>query len=774
MFLVMVNIVSAETVILSPSAEVVDNNLTIHAPNRYFDEDLNEWVYANITNVIQMTFNYSTGDIKYIYKNDKYYAVARLFFVVNVTNTTCNAQGWNWFDNHCYLWWSQTKQFMKNNNITYNVMISKKNEWTWEYGLNISSIPQSYSEKIMYVGLHLENVSSNLNWDDVTLKDGKVVIKNKIALGYDDLLVSGFTLKLYDKRTFLIGNVINKNNLWLDPDLTIDGSDYSTGGDLSYTNVVVNNSGVLRVNSTGWLNITATNITVDSTSKIIGNYNGSSGGTGSPSGGCAPSDGNGIGNGSKGVCASFQGDGGGGAGYGNTGGSSNYASGGISYGTQGNISAEIGSGGGGGASASVGINTGGNGGNGGALVRLNATYISIFGNITSNGNDGGTGTNNGGSCGVAGAGGGGGGSGGGIILIGDYINITNANIISMGGGGGGVSGAGSSAGGGGGAGGRVKIFYEDNFYNTSSSINVSGGIGGTSNCALNNGASGNTGTVYYNQTDLGFAYPKWYSNNTSIPNQYNAYIQSKFNITLNTTYGYINKSFIEINLTTPTNYSMANTTYGGSTYNYSKILPAGSYYWKVYMNNSNGRWNSTPMWNFTIPKNTSLSPLLSITPNTSVDTLDYVTAICTLDAPEPLTLILFRNGADVSNTENSTLTLLPTGINNYVCMVLSSNNFTSNSTTYSLEVSTYTAPSGGGGGGVAFIERIKPAECGDGICEIGEDIIVCPQDCKITFEKAWFAQLTFAALGVTVAGIVYYDLVYKKYKKKKPSYKLGV
>jgi len=191
--------------------------------------------YTNVeefSQVIDTTFNYATGDLKYSYKTD-YYVIARMFFIVDVTQNVCTSQGWNWFNNHCYLWWNQAKQYMFDNGIDYNVVINKYPTYH-KYGFNFSNIPQIIADKLLYVGLHLEG-ASGLIWDDVQLNTTghTLLIKNKIRLGFDDLLQAGYTLNLYDKYTILIGNVIGKQNLWLDP--TVDTIGDTSGYGASYS-----------------------------------------------------------------------------------------------------------------------------------------------------------------------------------------------------------------------------------------------------------------------------------------------------------------------------------------------------------------------------------------------------------------------------------------------------------------------------------------------------------------------------------------------------------
>ena len=113
-------------------------------------------------------------------------------------------------------------------------------------------------------------------------------------------------------------------------------------------------------------------------------------------------------------------------------------------------------------------------------------------------------------------------------------------------------------------------------------------------------------------------YPKWYSNQSSIPSDYDG-SASQFNITWNITSSAVNisKVFFESNYSgTAINYSMTNSTYGGDIFNYSVIISPGTYYWKSYANTTEGGWNSTDTWTFTVPDITNPSLTgLSYTPS---------------------------------------------------------------------------------------------------------------------------------------------------------------
>ncbi|MFC1691826.1 hypothetical protein ACFL0W_06630 [Nanoarchaeota archaeon] len=166
--------------------------------------------------------------------------------------------------------------------------------------------------------------------------------------------------------------------------------------------------------------------------------------------------------------------------------------------------------------------------------------------------------------------------------------------------------------------------------------------------------------------------PYWSSNQTDIVATYSSTTLSYFNITW--------EDDIEVSLArfesnyslTPNNYTMNNIT--ASVYNYSAILPAGSYYWKSYAKDSSNQWNETETWTFTIAQAASTCAL-----DVSSSPVNYGTqtmANCSCTNPEA-TAVLYRNGTDVTATENGTLKTLPAGDWYYICNVSSTQNYTS-------------------------------------------------------------------------------------------------
>jgi parallel beta-helix repeat protein len=91
------------------------------------------------------------------------------------------------------------------------------------------------------------------------------------------------------------------------------------------------------------------------------------------------------------------------------------------------------------------------------------------------------------------------------------------------------------------------------------------------------------------------AAPQWSNNSTNIPTTYFP-VLSIFNITWTNA----DKVLIEMNYSGVNNYTMTNIE--GNVYSYNVTLPAGTYYWKSYANDSSDNWNYTDTWYFTIEK----------------------------------------------------------------------------------------------------------------------------------------------------------------------------
>jgi hypothetical protein len=188
------------------------------------------------------------------------------------------------------------------------------------------------------------------------------------------------------------------------------------------------------------------------------------------------------------------------------------------------------------------------------------------------------------------------------------------------------------------------------------------------------------------------AVPSWLDNSTAIPAVYDYNTLSIFNITWNDTEGVsIDTVFIESNFSgVATNYTMTlidayiNATENKGVYNFNLTLPAGSFYWKSYANNSLGEWTASDTWYFAIDKAT---PALTLTASPSWSVLypkeTTVTGSESNLGDDDLTYNLYRNDALVSNPDVATLAV---GSYSYIYNSTSGQNYTANSVSNTLTV----------------------------------------------------------------------------------------
>jgi len=147
--------------------------------------------------------------------------------------------------------------------------------------------------------------------------------------------------------------------------------------------------------------------------------------------------------------------------------------------------------------------------------------------------------------------------------------------------------------------------------------NSTGGFSDGLNCGNNNNDSFCDDALVFdiNNTDylpLTTVPPRWSNNHTKIVQNYSNFNASQFNITwfdnLSGIYSGIDTVLIEGNWSgAPTNYTM--THLGNGVYNFSAILPAGTFYWMSCGNNTQGRLNCTGKWVFTVSKASSTTSM---------------------------------------------------------------------------------------------------------------------------------------------------------------------
>jgi len=114
----------------------------------------------------------------------------------------------------------------------------------------------------------------------------------------------------------------------------------------------------------------------------------------------------------------------------------------------------------------------------------------------------------------------------------------------------------------------------------------------------------------------------------------------------------------------------------GTSYNYTAILPAGSFYWKSYANDSLAQWSSSSTWYFTVAK---AIPGLNITaqPGWTATYGTQTNVSCSANTSE-VTPTLYRNGTLIAGL--SDVAILPGGVHNYTCNSTQVNNYSSGST----------------------------------------------------------------------------------------------
>jgi hypothetical protein len=176
--------------------------------------------------------------------------------------------------------------------------------------------------------------------------------------------------------------------------------------------------------------------------------------------------------------------------------------------------------------------------------------------------------------------------------------------------------------------------------------------------------------------------PTWSGNTSSYPSTYSPTTISEFNITCSDNIG-IHNALIEMNYSGVNNYSMSNATYGGNIYNYSIVLPAGTFYWKAYCNDTYSNINASDTWAFTINK--ASSPLVLSNNLSWSGTYPSASNTTASGCPSGVACNLYRN--DTGSVSNPDLVLLGAGAYNYTYNTSGNQNYSANSTSNILTIS---------------------------------------------------------------------------------------
>jgi hypothetical protein len=171
--------------------------------------------------------------------------------------------------------------------------------------------------------------------------------------------------------------------------------------------------------------------------------------------------------------------------------------------------------------------------------------------------------------------------------------------------------------------------------------------------------------------------PQWSNMQASTPSFYSG-ILSFFNTTW-TSVNTIQSVLFESNLSgTPANYTMYSL--GGSVYGFNLSIPAGTFYWKSYSNDTYGNLNSSSIQIFTINKaDNSLDIYINGNKNQNL-TLGYGIQINVTAQAFFGTASLTRDGVLVSNPEINILGA--NSMHNYTASILETQNYTSNLTSF--------------------------------------------------------------------------------------------
>ena len=239
-------------------------------------------------------------------------------------------------------------------------------------------------------------------------------------------------------------------------------------------------------------------------------------------------------------------------------------------------------------------------------------------------------------------------------------------------------------------------------------VNLAGTRYYYSNYTINVSASGyENSSVSYNATAeennllhgiildaLSGSAPNWALNQTGIVITYSLTTLSLFNITW-TDDGLIDTVYFESNYSgSSENYTMSNAT--SDVYNYSAVLPAGTFYWKSHANDTSNLWNSTDSWIFTISQASSeVNLTLNETEeNITINEGDSINLNATLITGEG-SIKLYNNGTLINSGSspigNST-TFDTAGFYNITAIYESTQNYSSSFETYYVNVTDITPP----------------------------------------------------------------------------------
>lgn len=186
--------------------------------------------------------------------------------------------------------------------------------------------------------------------------------------------------------------------------------------------------------------------------------------------------------------------------------------------------------------------------------------------------------------------------------------------------------------------------------------------------------------------------PRWSMNMSSIPSLYSPLLLSSFNITWNDTFG-VSGSLLESNFSgIRANYTMSRN---GSNYSFSASMPAGTFYWRSYANDTRGNFNSSDSWIFDVQIFVSNISLLLNSSDSNFTIDEDTEANITARLNHAAAADVFSNGIQsIQNTTNFTVLQLFSrpGAYNLTVIYNGSQNYSSAAATHWLIVRDVTNP----------------------------------------------------------------------------------
>ena len=187
-------------------------NITFYSHQKFIEEN---GTWQTITEV--MDFNWLENYFRLSYKKNPniFVDIQPIFYYNNGNNYTVQ----------------DVKQIFPNANIKDRV---DKSRFGYKFALNLT-VPENLVNNTNYIAFKIINVSG-LTWEDVHKENHSLVIKDKYAISYGDLLESGFTLS-HSGKEVRIGNLsANYINgvLNLDPSITFNDSSGTITEDVTF------------------------------------------------------------------------------------------------------------------------------------------------------------------------------------------------------------------------------------------------------------------------------------------------------------------------------------------------------------------------------------------------------------------------------------------------------------------------------------------------------------------------------------------------------------